>query len=65
MKILHVIDTCNPKTGGPIEGIKQLNYFYLKNKIYSEILSNDTQKSIKKFKKNLPKINPVGPKFSI
>ena len=32
MKILHVIDTCDPKTGGPIEGIKQLNYFYLKTK---------------------------------
>ena len=64
MKILHVIDTCDPKTGGPIEGIKQLNYFYLKNKIYSEILSNDTKKSIKKFKNNLPKINPLGPKFS-
>ena len=33
MKILHVIDSCHPKIGGPIEGIKQLNMMYRKYNI--------------------------------
>ena len=36
MKILHVIPTCDPKSGGPIEGVKQFYKYYKKNGIKSE-----------------------------
>ncbi len=60
MKILHVIDSCDPKIGGPIEGIKQLNFFYKKNKMTANLLCSNDKLDIKKFKKNLPKIYAMG-----
>ena len=38
VKILHVISSCEPKKGGPIEGIKQLNKYYGKFKIKAHLL---------------------------
>ena len=67
MKILHVIDSCHPKIGGPIEGIKQLNMMYRKYNISVNLLSSNTSTEIIKFKKDLPKIYATGPslgKFS-
>jgi len=64
MNILHVINTCDPKSGGPIEGIKQLYQIYKKKNIYAEILSSDTLKKAKKFQLDLPLINATGPSKS-
>ena len=60
MKILHIISSCNPENGGPIEGVKQFNYFYKKNSIKAEILCSDSpnEKFIKD--KRLPKVNALG-----
>jgi len=60
-KILHVISSCNPNTGGPIEGIKQFYKIYKKLNIEINILSNDNPKY--KFLKNkyLPKVIATGP----
>ena len=60
-KILHVINTCDPASGGPIEGIKQLYKFYKKDKIQVHILCSDTKDGIKEYKKFLPKIFALGP----
>ena len=60
MKILHVIDTTNPKTGGPVEGLKQLYKYYKKKKINVEILSSDNNLYSNNLKKDLPKINIAG-----
>jgi len=60
-KILHVINTCDPASGGPIEGLKQLCKFYKKNKINVQILCSDSRNDIKKFNKSLPKIYALGP----
>ena len=60
MKILHIISSCNPENGGPIEGVKQFNYFYKKKSIKAEILCSDSpnEKFIKD--KRLPKVNALG-----
>lgn len=60
IKILHVIDTTNPKSGGPVEGLKQLYKYYKKNNIFVEILSSDNNLYSENFKKDLPKINTIG-----
>ena len=44
MKLLHVISSCHPRGGGPIEGIKQLYKYYKKNGVKTEILSADDPK---------------------
>lgn len=61
MNILHIIPSCDPNTGGPIEGIKQFNKEYKKNKIKAHLLTNDHPNS--KYLKNnsLPKVYAVGP----
>ena len=63
MKILHIITSCDPANGGPIEGIKQLYKFYKKYDLKCEILSSDYKG--KKFLKDkrLQKVNAVGPSF--
>ena len=65
MKLLHVISTCDPAAGGPIEGVKQFYKQFKKSGITPEILCSDDPK--KQFNKNkdLPKIHALGPsKFS-
>ena len=61
MKLLHVISSCDPASGGPIEGIKQMYKYLKKFKINPEILCSDDPK--KKFikDKNLPKVYALGP----
>lgn len=63
VKILHVITSCEPKQGGPIEGIKQLNKYYSKFKIKAHLLCSDkkNEKWIKD--KRLPKVFAIGPKY--
>jgi glycosyltransferase involved in cell wall biosynthesis len=61
MKILHVVSSCNPKTGGPIEGIKQFCKIYKKLNIKVNILTNDNPKSKFLNDKNLPKVIATGP----
>lgn len=61
MKILHVISSCDPKTGGPIEGIKQFNKIYKKFKIKVNILTNDNPRNKFLRDKNLPKVIATGP----
>ena len=61
MKILHVIPTCDPKSGGPIEGVKQFYKYYKKNGIKSEILCSDSPRNSFLKNKNLPKVYAVGP----
>jgi len=63
-KILHVINTCDPASGGPVEGLKQLYKSYKKNKIHCEILSSDTIQKAKKFQYGLPLINATGPSIT-
>ena len=41
MKILHVISSVDPKYGGPIEGVKQLNFSMLKLGVQVDILCGD------------------------
>ena len=60
MKILHVIHTTNPQSGGPVEVLKQLFKHENKNKIITEILSSDNKIYSKNLKNDLPKINTVG-----
>lgn len=63
-KILHVINTCDPASGGPVEGLKQLYKSYKKNKIHCEILSSDTIQQARKFQYGLPFINATGPSIT-
>ena len=62
IKILHVISSCDPKKGGPIEGIKQLNKYYDKFKIkahdYAQI-----KKMINGLKMKDFKVYTTGPKI--
>jgi len=60
-KILHVISSCNPNTGGPIEGIKQFYKIYKKLNIEVNILSNDNPKYKFLKDKYLPKVIATGP----
>jgi len=60
MKILHVIDTTNPQSGGPVEGLKQLFSHYKKKNIFVEILSSDNKIYSKNLRNELPKIHTVG-----
>jgi glycosyltransferase involved in cell wall biosynthesis len=60
-KILHVISSCDPKTGGPIEGIKQFNKIYKKLNIKANIVTNDNPNENFLKKKNLPKVIATGP----
>ena len=60
-KILHVISSCDPKTGGPIEGVKQFYKIYKKLKIEINILTNDDPKDKFLNDKNLPKVFATGP----
>ena len=63
IKILHVVTTCDPKTGGPIEGIKQFYFWYKKFDIESLLvtLDNPNEKFLKD--KRLPKTIALGPKY--
>ena len=61
MRILHVISSCNPATGGPIEGIKQFYKVYKKLNIEVNILSNDNPKDNFLNDKRLPKVIATGP----
>ena len=61
MKILHVISSCDPKTGGPIEGIKQFNKIYKKLNIKANIVTNDNPNKNFIKKNNLPKVIATGP----
>ena len=61
MKILHVISSCDPKTGGPIEGIKQFNKIYKKLNIKANIVTNDNPNENFLKKNNLPKVIATGP----
>ena len=60
MKLLHVIASCNPRGGGPIEGIKQLYKYYKKNGVKTEILSADDPKETFLKDKFLPKVHALG-----
>jgi len=60
MKILHIINTCDPKSGGPIEGLKQYYEQYKKNNIYAEILCSDEPNSYYLKDSKLPKVNAMG-----
>jgi glycosyltransferase involved in cell wall biosynthesis len=60
-KILHVISSCDPATGGPIEGIKQFYNIYKKLNIEINILTNDGPKDKFLNDKNLPKVFTTGP----
>ena len=61
MKILHVVSSCDPITGGPIEGIKQFYKIYKKLNIKANILTNDDPKSKFVNDKYLPKVIATGP----
>ena len=60
-KILHIISSCDPATGGPIEGIKQFYNIYKKLNIEINILTNDGPKDKFLNDKNLPKVFTTGP----
>ena len=60
MKLLHVIASCSPRGGGPIEGIKQLYKYYKKNGVKTEILSADDPKETFLKDKLLPKVHALG-----
>ena len=45
MKILHVITTCEPKKGGPIEGVKQFYNYYKEFGIVAHILCSHIKNS--------------------
>ena len=62
MKILHVITTCEPKKGGPIEGIKQFYNYYKEFGIDAHILCSDIKNSKWLKDKRLPKVFATGPK---
>ena len=65
MKLLHVIPTCDPASGGPIEGVKQFYKEFKKSGITPEILCSDDPKKQFNKHKDLPKIHALGPsKFS-
>jgi len=63
IKILHVINSCNPDDGGPIEGIKQFYKQYKKLNIQAEILSSDEKSSFFLKHKDLPKTHAMGKGF--
>ena len=62
MNILHVISSCEPKEGGPIEGIKQFNNYYKNFGIKAHILCSDKKKAKWLKDKRLPKVFATGPK---
>lgn len=43
MKILHVISTLDPSSGGPADGLKNIATYYFLNNIYSEIVTLDDE----------------------
>jgi len=61
MNLLHVISSCNPSSGGPIEGVKIMYKHFKKVGINPEILCSDSPKKIFTKNKDLPKIYAVGP----
>ena len=61
MNLLHVINTCDPSTGGPIEGIKQFYKNFKINGIKPEILCSDSPKQKFNNHTDLPKIHALGP----
>ena len=63
MNILHVISTCNPISGGPIEGVKLLYSYYKKRGINVNILCSDNKKAKWLKDKRLPKVFATGPKL--
>tara|TARA_B110000503_G_scaffold96495_1_gene145087 strand:+ start:188 stop:1369 length:1182 start_codon:yes stop_codon:yes gene_type:complete len=62
MKILHVISSCKPQDGGPIEGIKQFNHYYKKLGVIADILCSDSRDSKWLKDKRLPNVYATGPK---
>lgn len=63
IKILHIINSCNPIEGGPIEGVKQLIREYKNHNIIAEILCSDKKNSLYLKAHDLPKVNAVGSGF--
>jgi len=61
MKVLHVISSCHPRVGGPIEGIRQLYKYYKKYNIIAHILCSDRFDEKHTKDKSLPKIYALGP----
>ena len=59
MNLLHVISSCNPSSGGPIEGVKIMYKHFKKVGINPEILCSDSPKKIFTKNKDLPKIVKV------
>lgn len=66
LKILHVISTVDPKSGGPIEGVNQLSAVYQKGGINVEICSLDlpTAECVRKSKTKVHAIGPGVGKYS-
>ena len=56
MNLLHVISSCNPSSGGPIEGVKIMYKHFKKVGINPEILCSDSPKMIFTKNKDLPKM---------
>ena len=63
IKLLHVITSTNPKTGGPVEGLRSMYKFSNKFNIHTEILCMDKSESCWIKDKSLPKIHAVGPSY--
>lgn len=61
IKILHVINSCNPIDGGPIEGVKQFSKEYINHDINVEILCSDKKNSQFLKTNNLPRVHAIGP----
>jgi glycosyltransferase involved in cell wall biosynthesis len=60
MKILHVIPTVDPKSGGPVEGLKQLCHIYQRNGHEVEVASLDSPEDLERF--NFPvRVFALGP----
>ena len=62
-KVLHVVTTCDPKSGGPIEGVKQFYHWYQKNNIKCSLITLDKHGEIFLNDKRLPKTIALGPKY--
>ena len=63
IKLLHVITSTNPVTGGPIESIRQIYKYAKQFNIVQEIVCMDKSNSPWLKDKSLPKIYAVGPAY--